>query len=207
VKHGYTLIQGSGFQVVQLDEEMDNTSSFSFTESIHFDGKSLVLARQYKNSPSNEKDFWKNKRQDDPVVLSLLEEVNYTRWFSNLQTLSSYNRYTTNEGNVLAREWIRDQFESFSDELQVEYQYFQVSGEQTANVVATLPGILDPPQYIIIGAHFDSTSQSTSTSAPGLSFFSSLLSLLPSSHNTLFSIFFFFHFNCPNKFVSLFFFF
>eukprot|EP00002_Diphylleia_rotans_P013500 TRINITY_DN263_c0_g1_i1.p1 TRINITY_DN263_c0_g1~~TRINITY_DN263_c0_g1_i1.p1 ORF type:complete len:435 (+),score=83.20 TRINITY_DN263_c0_g1_i1:50-1354(+) len=82
------------------------------------------------------------------------------------QVYTNDNRNTNRPGNALAAEYIADRFKSFgySD---VQYQNFTVSGTPTSNVIAVKRGSRYPDEIVVIGAHFDSTSENTAKSAPG----------------------------------------
>lgn len=99
----------------------------------------------------------------------LVDAVDGTRWYAEISTLASYNRYTHSTGaNSIAdaRDYLVSQFEALPG-LSVTTQAFTVGSTQTHNVIATLSGSTRPDDWILIGAHYDSTSESPSTSAPG----------------------------------------
>ncbi|MBI1801859.1 MAG: M20/M25/M40 family metallo-hydrolase [Chloroflexi bacterium] len=73
-----------------------------------------------------------------------------------------------------AREWLAAQFQSISPRLKVERDEFVFSfgarPVRAQNIIATLPGLAEPPQIIIISAHYDSRTVNISdnrSAAPG----------------------------------------
>ncbi|MDP3462620.1 MAG: M28 family peptidase [Bacteroidales bacterium] len=106
-----------------------------------------------------------NRTEPDPFIESLLNEVNDANITSSVQHLEDFgtrNAYTTQ--SVEAQNWIADQFESF--DLEVEIMNFSMPGGNASdNVIATLTGSVYPDEYVIVGAHYD--SYSNSGAAPG----------------------------------------
>jgi len=96
----------------------------------------------------------------------LVDLVDPVRWFSDVETLASYNRYTHNPEVLDARDWIVSQFQSMPG-LTVTSPSFAVGGTTAYNVVAFLPGLTRPQDWYIVGAHYDSTSEIPNTLAPG----------------------------------------
>jgi len=79
-------------------------------------------------------------------------------------------RFTRGTGIVSAQAWIIAQLEAIHKEnsnLTITTQLFPVGSTPAYNIIATLHGYRDPENWVIIGGHYDSTSQSTSTAAPG----------------------------------------
>jgi hypothetical protein len=123
----------------------------------------LVLARQVANAPAR------------PVVpisaatRALADEVDAQRWFDDVVTLASYNRYTNTSSILAARDWIAQQLAALPG-VTVTTPSFEVTYGWTAtayNVIGTLPGTTQPDDWYIVGGHYDSTSQAPYTAAPG----------------------------------------
>lgn len=100
------------------------------------------------------------------TVQQLVDQVDSARWYGDIQTLATFNRHTHNAGNLAARDWLVAQFEAI-DNLTVWTEPFMVGSTTTYNVFARLDGSTRPDDWYIVGAHYDSTSESTSTAAPG----------------------------------------
>jgi len=123
----------------------------------------LSLAHQAANSRSRQPESW------DVAIQALVDSVDGNRWFGNIQTLGQWNRNSRQPGNVTARDWLVGQFQSIPG-LAVTTQSFTIPGSPSVtsnNVIATLTGTTRPDEWYIVGGHFDSTSQSVATAAPG----------------------------------------
>lgn len=115
-----------------------------------------------------------NTNAIQPAVQRVVDEISQTRIQANLQKLASFGtRYvvsksTENTGIEAARRWIHDQFKSYSPRLVVTDQAFRVkkgtrNGQvfrevELANVVATLPGTVDPDTFVLVTAHYDTVN-------------------------------------------------
>jgi hypothetical protein len=101
----------------------------------------------------------------DPFIASMIEEVDASLITATVQHLEDYgtrNAYT--QQSVQAQNWIADEFESMG--LEVELMNFSMPGGSASdNVIATLTGTLYPQEYVVVGAHYD--SYSNSGAAPG----------------------------------------
>jgi len=95
-----------------------------------------------------------------------VDQVNGNRWFDDVVSLASYNRYTHSPDILNARDWLVSEFQALPN-LTVTTQSFMVSGTTAYNVVATLEGARGADQWYVIGGHYDSTSQNPSVAAPG----------------------------------------
>ena len=94
-----------------------------------------------------------------PLVTSLVEAVDGTRWRADVTTLSAWDRYSFRTEIVTARDWIQNQFVGLPG-MSVELDPFQLSGSTLDNVVGTLTGNLRPEDLIVVGGHYDATSPS-----------------------------------------------
>ncbi len=119
----------------------------------------LVLARQLANQEPP-------RRSLSARAGELLGEVDEQRWFNGVTALAGYNRWTHGDEIDMARDWLVDQFEALPG-LSVETPVFEVGATAAFNVVATLTGTLRPEDLYIVGGHYDSTSESPATDAPG----------------------------------------
>ena len=121
---------------------------------------SLVLARQATNQRP------RALPPVDAVQRSLADEVNPQRWFADLSTLAGYNRYTLGSGILSARDWIVQQLAALPG-VTVTTPSFMVWSTTAYNVIGTLPGTMRPDDWYLVGGHYDSTSQSPYSAAPG----------------------------------------
>ena len=102
---------------------------------------------------------------DNVAAQSAMSEVDGNRWLADVTTLAGWNRYVAAPGNILARDWLKRQFESLHPS-SVNLQKFSVGGREAWNVVATFDAGPGSDIYIV-GGHFDSTSEQVSVAAPG----------------------------------------
>jgi len=120
----------------------------------------VTVIRQAENSPQ------KTARHFGESTQTLVDEVDQARWFADLETLASYNRYSYGDGIFDAENWIVQQLTAMPG-MTVTTPGFSMGGRQVHNVVGTLVGIARPDEWYIVGAHYDSTSESPQTAAPG----------------------------------------
>jgi hypothetical protein len=106
----------------------------------------------------------------NPTVRKIVDSVSQDRIAQTLKKLETFGTRNTMSGQIsptqgidAARQWILDQFKSFSPRLQVSLDSFHVpkGGRVTndvdiANVVAVLPGTTEPDRIFVIGGHYDS---------------------------------------------------
>lgn len=100
-----------------------------------------------------------------PQVQSIVEGVAEERISAIMKRLGEFPSRNTNfeSGNKASREWIADQFKSFSPRLDVQFDTHKITKQgrivrdlDLVNVVATLPGTTQKDHEIIICAHYDS---------------------------------------------------
>jgi len=98
-------------------------------------------------------------------ITDLLGQLSQSDYRGYVETLQGFGtRYYNTQGNVNATNYLTNTLNSFG--LNVRQDAFDYGGTRY-NVEATLPGLTTPNQVFIIGAHFDSTSGSPATAAPG----------------------------------------
>ncbi len=107
-------------------------------------------------------------RYRTPEIDDLLEEINVDslRYFiQNLEDFGTRFAYADNRYEVVS--WIESQFRRFGYN-DVVTDTFYVNRTDQSNVIATLPGNVNPEQVVIISGHYDSISQSDPNNrAPG----------------------------------------
>eukprot|EP01113_Clastostelium_recurvatum_P000332 TRINITY_DN10144_c0_g1_i2.p1 TRINITY_DN10144_c0_g1~~TRINITY_DN10144_c0_g1_i2.p1 ORF type:complete len:447 (+),score=111.03 TRINITY_DN10144_c0_g1_i2:51-1391(+) len=101
-----------------------------------------------------------------PPISKLVAMIDQTQWFADVSKLASYNRYSLGSGISSARSWIEQEL-ALLPNLTVTIQEFPLRTSLGYNIIATMKGTTLPDEWVIMGAHYDSTSQSTSTAAPG----------------------------------------
>jgi Zn-dependent M28 family amino/carboxypeptidase len=84
---------------------------------------------------------------------------------ATIQAPATTTRRTGTVGQQLARDWLKTQFEALG--YVTTLQAFSSSYGTAHNVVAEITGRTRPNDVYLIGGHFDSTSQSAATNAPG----------------------------------------
>ena len=97
-------------------------------------------------------------------VAATVANVNVSRIYDYAKTLYSFDsKFVTRPGNLKAAEYIYSKFEEFG--YSPEYQWFKPGSLQgfkdglTANVIATLPGKVNPELVYIISSHYDSVDR------------------------------------------------
>ncbi|MBD3235287.1 MAG: M20/M25/M40 family metallo-hydrolase, partial [Candidatus Eisenbacteria bacterium] len=100
-----------------------------------------------------------------PLVDQIVSEIDLTEYVDVWQALDDFEtRYTYTAQNEASADWMISVFESYG--LQADYHYFNLDG-QRKNVVATIPGMVDPDRVVYMTGHFDSISEDPYNSAPG----------------------------------------
>ena len=108
----------------------------------------------------------------DPMIQKVISEISEERIAGILKKLESFETRNTmsdpdqpNRGVGAARQWIFDQFKSYSPRLQVSFDTHMVpkggrvwKDTEMRNVVAVLPGKTDPDRWILIGGHYDTVN-------------------------------------------------
>lgn len=164
------LVQGGRFAVVQsktsrrLQDFVQGDLAAMRMRRISSFEPNRVLARQSANDdPSIRVEF-------DPQIPGIVNEVDLDRWVADVKTLTSMNRYTLGPGAKDAATWIQQRLSSLPGiearlvEFPMGNSYGQGSG---FNVVARLEGRERPSEVFIVGAHYDSISETPSVKAPG----------------------------------------
>lgn len=110
----------------------------------------------------------------NPKVKEIVDGISEDRISATLKKLEGFGtRYVLSyaddpvHGIGAAKTWIHDQFQSYSPKLQVSYQDFDIPKREgrtsraaaVANVVAMLPGTVNPDICVLVTAHYDSVHQ------------------------------------------------
>lgn len=159
----HILGRGGRFALLQLRSAPPKTHhDGEHKHLLYFDGfkPNSVLAAQSANRAL------KRKRAVDPDIQALVDQVDGDRWLGDVTTLAEWNRYSYGSEIRDARDWLVAQFQAI-DGLTVTTEPFDRNGTELHNVVARIEGSVTPDRWYIIGGHYDSTSNNTSSAAPG----------------------------------------
>eukprot|EP01091_Cochliopodium_minus_P000802 TRINITY_DN1070_c0_g1_i1.p1 TRINITY_DN1070_c0_g1~~TRINITY_DN1070_c0_g1_i1.p1 ORF type:complete len:429 (-),score=131.31 TRINITY_DN1070_c0_g1_i1:68-1354(-) len=105
--------------------------------------------------------------RDNAYITALVNSINQTRLTSVVDGLAKFNRYSLGNDILNARDYIINHVRSINSNIPITSETFTVSGKTCYNVIATITGRTNTDKWYIVGAHYDSTSQSPTTSAPG----------------------------------------
>jgi len=96
---------------------------------------------------------------------ALVGRVNPARVLADLEYLVGMGERRSYASQQAAADYIRGQLSGLPGVTVADHTY-SYGGKQYVNVEATIAGVESPGEYVIFGAHYDSTSNSA-TSAPG----------------------------------------
>ena len=160
------LARSSGIAVVEVQAGMDPSDGIDargHRRRLNPLRSSSVVVRRSTNRPPT-------KRQTvfDPAIADLVADVNADSWFDDVVTLASWNRYTHGDQIDLARDWIAAELDAMPG-LEVTTPSFVVPpwNSTVSNVIAFGEGTTRPDDWVIVGAHYDSTSEDPFVAAPG----------------------------------------
>lgn len=106
---------------------------------------------------------------------SLIKSLNNERWIKNIGHLNEFNRYTFSRTSFVrsentiedAENFIVEKFKSLGAK-DIVKQEFTINSNKAYNIIAKYKGSLkENKKTILLGAHFDSISESPSSSSPG----------------------------------------
>ncbi len=104
----------------------------------------------------------------NPAVRQIVGEISEERIAETLKKLEAFGtRNIMSPGAMAARQWIYDQFKSYSPRLQVRLDSYNVKKQgrvtrdiELANVIAVLPGTVHPERQFMVGGHYDTINMS-----------------------------------------------
>lgn len=106
-----------------------------------------------------------SRNTPDPFIASILEEVDETLISATVQHLEDYGtRNAYQPQSVVAQNWLAAEFEALGLSVEI-MDFWMPNGSASDNVIATLTGAVYPDEYVVVGAHYD--SYSNSGGAPG----------------------------------------
>lgn len=94
-------------------------------------------------------------------VRAAVDQVNVGRIYAYQRQLFSFDsKNITQPGNWAATEWLEDTYRSFGIETRLQ-RFTTVQGREieVANVIAMIPGTVNPELVYVVGAHFDSRAE------------------------------------------------
>jgi len=155
------LLRRGGFSIFHFKNQESMTkfdlSDFPFMLA----SPNLILIREYKNDEHRPEITLKA----DPQQMANV--INVTRWFESDSRLAMYNRYTRGTDIVNAQYWIEQTIQAIAPTAVVSNEPFKVGSTNAYNIMVTFTGKTRPNDWYIVGAHYDSTSESPTTKAPG----------------------------------------
>jgi Peptidase family M28 len=96
----------------------------------------------------------------DPQIQQIVNQLNGNRWFAALSQLATWKRNSFSPELDLARDWLAAEFAGLGQSVQTPS--FNVNTSFLAeNVVATQLGTTLANEWVLVGAHYDSTNSST----------------------------------------------
>ncbi len=123
------------------------------------------------------------EKSPNPQVQAIVSQISADRIADiqkRLETFGTRNIYSATDdpahGIGAARQWIADEFRSYSPKLQVSFDKHRVAGDpkqrlfknvEIWNVVAVLPGTSEPEREVIVGGHYDSIDMVYKTGPDG----------------------------------------
>lgn len=101
-----------------------------------------------------------------PAIFQTIQEISGAALFWYNSALQSVNnRHISSAKHTLAADYMASKFTALG--YTVTFEPFTQGGYTCRNIVATKLGTVTPSEYVVVGGHYDSISQSTGTSAPG----------------------------------------
>jgi len=106
----------------------------------------------------------------DPFIQKIVDAISEERIAAHMRRLETFETRNTltpsrgpNHGIAAARQWLFEEFKSYSPRLQVRFESHKVKkfgtrffrDGEVVNVVAVLPGTRDPERSIVVSAHYD----------------------------------------------------
>jgi len=140
-----------------IDQSLDGFSALVD----HFD-----ISERIVSLATTSRSYIPNDVKKASHLAAIPDEISIERWFAHVSKLASYNRYTRAQGIVNAETWLREELARYGSSITVQQVPWTSGTWSGRNTIATLPGS-DPNSLVIVGAHFDSTSQTPTTAAPG----------------------------------------
>lgn len=161
----WIVLEGGRFTVVQqrgtlpdmfFHDESEHAHPLKHTPLV----PNTILAQQWRE-PAGKKRMGK-----DPLIQTLINQIDASRWVTYVHCLAGFNRYTRGTDIRNAEAWLVDKFESIPG-LSVRTEQFTFGSQTAYNVIAELPGDGTTDDIFVVGAHYDSISENSNSAAPG----------------------------------------
>jgi hypothetical protein len=102
----------------------------------------------------------------EPLIDHIAAQVSRDNVTGFIQTLEDFGtRYSYTSQCDDAADWLHTTLQGFG--LEVSFEEFEYGGQTMRNVIARQEGLVTPDRVIILGAHYDSTSETPTVYAPG----------------------------------------
>jgi Zn-dependent M28 family amino/carboxypeptidase len=98
------------------------------------------------------------------TLKQLVDHIDINRWYKFVEKLATFNRFALGLDIENATNWIIEELKKIP-QMEVSKQEFTSRSKQMTNVIGKLQG--DGEDIFVIGAHYDSISESPHNSAPG----------------------------------------
>ncbi len=147
----------------------ETTPALTSASKTHQDGfRQLTLLEAEPHTwPVTVESAGEEVRETDfhPLIEQFIGEVSSEQYVANWQTLDDFETrfYNTSE-NSAANQWLYDQFVDYGWD--VSFHNYSHNGTRQ-NVVATLPGLVEPDKVVYLTSHMDSISEDPQNQAPG----------------------------------------
>jgi len=138
-------------------------------EDDHFRKEGDFL-QKVAHSHTSSKQFYKSESTTSrDVINDIIDLVDMNNLNNNVLDLTNFNtRYYAAENRYEVAGWLHDKFIEYGfDQQNVVIDSFNTQNEWHRNVYGVIPGSMHPDKYILIGSHYDSTSETPMTIAPG----------------------------------------
>jgi len=163
------VIRGHISEINQADFKLlHHYAGYSLVQQLssHYDQSDEHLSFIPLDKFNSINSFNATAKMGSPDIQLLVDQVDPSRWLSDITTLSSWSRQTGQPDNDSAANWIAAKFNALN--FQVSLPSFQVGQNNTRNIMAIKTGSTRPDDWYLVGAHMDSTSSSDlQANAPG----------------------------------------
>lgn len=160
VRAGREVFVATTGEVPRLTAESDRALT-GLKQPVRID----LVPRASRTSRADRIELPAPSRDVDPFIEGLVSEVSTATYVPLWQALDDFEtREVFQPGNLASSQWMLEKFQSYG--LSAAFHYYAQTG-QKRNVVATMPGSVDPTKVVYICGHFDSTSPTPATCAPG----------------------------------------
>lgn len=131
----------------------DRNLDQSLTAPVMAVDKDLALIQEYVSNVS------------EPAFFLTIQEISGKVTFEYNGTQSVSTRYYNTTDKTLVGDYLADILTGYG--YSVEFDTFMAGSTPCRNIVATKTGTTYPDEYVVVGAHYDSVSESAPTLAPG----------------------------------------